>query len=410
MQENDYRLNCAQKRQFFMAQAPKNVIETDPPIWVEDAAAFEQMIAHLQTQSVFAIDTESDSLFSYYPKVCLIQISAHSQGSEKVVDYLVDPLAFDALDPLGDLLEDPAYEVIIHSAYNDILTLQRDFEFRFANIFDTQLAARIMGWRQTGLAALLEKHFDVVSNKKMQRTNWGQRPLTKQQIAYAAMDTHYLLELRKIQIEALEACGRWDEAQEGFGFVADVDYSDRPVTERTFWSMKASRDVPREHMGLLEALWEWREKESQRRNRPPFKVMNDHALIALAETKPTSFGQLRQIRGIGEHQSNRYGKVLLRTVREERDRPAPQPPRQKHNYNPLPEHVLDRYDALREWRTSCAKDRGVDPDIVFSNDTLMAIAKAAPQNEADLMAVGEIGPWKAGEYGAKVFEIVARYG
>lgn len=396
-----------------MAQAPSTLIQTDSPIWVDDQPAFDAMIAHLRTQPIFAVDTESDSLFSYYPKVCLIQISATAQqaeATEQVVDYLVDPLAFGALDPLGELLAEPAHEVIIHSAFNDILTLQRDFEFRFSNIFDTQLAARIMGWQQTGLAALLEKYFDVKSNKKMQRTNWGQRPLTTQQIAYAAMDTHYLPALRKIQIEALQESARWEEAQEGFGFVADVDYSDRPVTERTFWSMKASRDVPREHMGMLEALWEWREKESQRRNRPPFKVMNDRALIAVAEEKPTSFGQLRQIHGIGEHQLNRYGKVLLRTVREGRERPAPRPPRPKHQHNPLPEHVLDRYDALRDWRTKQAKRREVDPDIVFSNDTLMAIAKAAPQSAADLMAIGEIGPWKAGEYGEKVFEVVARYG
>ena len=392
-------------------------IKLADPIWVADQESFEQMIEHLRRNPIFALDTESDSLFSYYPKVCLIQIStcdtldesgAATTPTQEVVDYLLDPLAFQQLDPLGALLADPEIEVIIHSAFNDILTLQRDFKFHFENVFDTQLSARILGWKQTGLAKLLETYFGVKSNKKMQRTNWAQRPLTQEQVTYARMDTCYLLALRELQIAELAERERLDEANEGFDFLSAVDFSDRPVAERTFWSMKAARDVDREHMGLLEALWQWREKESQRRDRPPFKVMNDHALIALAKQKPKTRHQLQNIRGLGEHQVNRYCKEILRTIEAGRDRPPPKQQQRVYHDRP-PEIVLERYEALRGWRTQQARERGVDPDIVFNNDTLMAIAKAAPNDESSLQELGEIGPWKARTYGEKIFEIVEQH-
>jgi ribonuclease D len=147
-----------------------------------------------------ALDTESDSLYRYYPKICLIQLSVGARDDNSdptgVVDYLVDPLRLDDLAALGEVLAAPGVEVIMHAAENDMLLLYRNFGFTFPKIFDTQLAARILGWKQVGLAAILEAQFGLVSDKRMQRTNWGKRPLTAEQIAYAQMDTHYLPILR----------------------------------------------------------------------------------------------------------------------------------------------------------------------------------------------------------------------
>ena len=148
--------------------------------------AFRHMMAVLAERLQFAVDTESDSLYSYYPKVCLLQISVHgaNRGSSKMqgrtadpIDYLVDTLHVDDLGSLGPVLAHPESEVVMHAAENDLLLLQREFGFSIAKVFDTQLAARILGWQQVGLAAILEKCFNVVSNKSMQRTNWSKRPL-----------------------------------------------------------------------------------------------------------------------------------------------------------------------------------------------------------------------------------------
>ncbi len=188
------------------------------PVLVDNETAFRRMMGVLEKRRRFAVDTESDSLFSYYPKVCLLQITVPASGGEDgeqpdemdVLDYLVDTLRYQALEPLGRQLARPEAEVIMHAAENDLLLLEREFGFSIANVFDTQLAARILGWQHAGLAAILEECFGAVSDKRMQRTNWSKRPLTPEQIAYAQMDTHYLFALRRKLAAELKAADRWE--------------------------------------------------------------------------------------------------------------------------------------------------------------------------------------------------------
>ncbi len=381
------------------------------PVLVNNQRLFAEMLNHLQTQPRIALDTESDSLFRYTPKVCLIQLSVPNEPENpdpaQVLDYLVDPLRLDDLAPLGTLFANPACEVIMHAAENDMLTLQRDFGLHFGCIFDTQLAARILGWPRVGLAALLEEHFGVISNKQMQRTNWGQRPLTPQQIAYAKMDTHYLPALRAKQIEQLQANGHWVEAEEAFSLLVQNNRELRPLNERSFWQMSGTREVPRDQLAVLQALWEWREAEAQRLDRPPFKVMGDDTLMQLTTRQPRTTNELRQINGVGEVTFSRYGTTLLAVLAEGKRRPVPAFPPSTLR----PEQMMDvaaraRYDALRAWRTSTAESRGVAPEIIFANSTLLELAQRMPQNEAELLEFAEIGPWKVKSYGAALLRLL----
>lgn len=375
------------------------------PILVNTSATFAEMIEQLRGQSAIALDTESNSLYRYYPQVCLIQVTTFASRTQpdpyNVIDYLVDPLALPQLQALGELFVDPALTVIMHAADNDILLLQRDFAFQFHSIFDTQLAARILGWKAIGLAAMLRSHFGIVSDKRMQLTNWGQRPLTSEQIRYAQMDTHFLPLLRTKLIQALKAAGRWEEAQEAFSMLRLINYAEREPSQRTFWQMRRSRDVPRKAMGVLEALWTWREEEAQRSDRPPFKVLTDQTLAALAINQPTHVKELNSISGLGQKQIKRYGRVILAVIRDGQTRPLPDAPG-SDSRGSLAKTIQHRYDALRQWRTAMATKRGVAPEIVFSNHTLLTIAKQIPQSESDLLEIPEIGPWKAKTYGSGI--------
>lgn len=367
----------------------------------------------LRTRPLIALDTESDSLYSYYPKVCLIQISTFADtddpNPERVLDFLVDPLRLDSLDALGELMAEPLQEVVMHAAENDIFTLQRDFSFRFHHVFDTQLAARILGWQKVGLASILEANFGLISDKRMQRTNWGKRPLTPQQISYAQMDTHYLPALRALLIDELQATERWEEAQDAFQLLAQLDYSDRGNNERTMWSMRDVRKVPEEHTGVLEALWEWREHEAQQQNRPPFKIANDSTLIRLAELRPGSSAALAGSGELSAQQIDRYGSTILETIHTGQKRPLPAPPANNHRHDNLVNGKVQRcFDALRAWRAKKAKERGVTTDIIFTNSTLMEIAQRAPATVAELQEIPEIGPWKAKTYGPEILPIVKK--
>ena len=375
------------------------------------------MMAFLQDQPLIAVDTESDSLYRYHPRVCLIQISACVGSADGLptpadpiptVDYLLDPLKFHRLLPLGELLADPAVEVIFHAAENDVRLLERDFHFRCANVYDTQLAARILGRNGVGLAAILQDEFGVISDKSMQRTDWGRRPLTAQQMTYAQIDTHYLPVIRQRQMVKLKEADRWEEAQEGFAALAALRYEE-PTQERTFWRMKQTREIEREDLGLLEELWSWREITAERTDRPPFKVLADTVLGELAQRKPSSLAELSEINGFNDRQVSRLGQEVLEAVRLGQTRPTPTFPEPSVR----PEQLLSnkeraRYDALRQWRTEVSTERGVDPDIVFNNDTLLQIATKQPNSIEALREIAAIGPWKAGAYGAAVLALVNR--
>ncbi len=380
------------------------------PILVYTQRLLAQMLAHLSQQSVWALDTESNSLYSYYPKVCLIQISApadHGDDPLAVVDYLVDPLRITNLEGLGKVLANPAVEVVMHAAENDMLLLHRSFGIHFGRVFDTQLAARILGWSQVGLAAILEEQFGVVSDKRMQRTNWGKRPLTPQQIAYAQMDTHYLLALRQQLIEELQARGRWDEAQDAFDHLAKNNYADRVTEERSFWQMKCARQLPPGHLAVLEALWLWREDQARQQNRPPFKIITDAELADLATALPATSAALRDVVSLGERHQERYGADLLRIIAEARHRPPPSPPDATlRPEQTLEKAALNRYDALRKWRSERALARGVAPDIVLNNATLLQIAQRRPTTPQDLEQVADIGAWKMHTYGPEILAIL----
>jgi ribonuclease D len=380
------------------------------PTLVDSQAALTELIANLKEKRVIALDTESDSLFSYYPKVCLIQLSAYENGDGSAIrDYLVDPLAMHTITPLTDLLSQPSYEIVMHAADNDLLVLQRDFGIAVERLFDTQLAARILGKDKVGLAAILDEEFGVTSNKRMQRTDWGNRPLQPDQIVYAQMDTHYLLPLRKKYSAELQSAGRWQEAQEAFSQLVDTEFESREPSDRTMWQMRETRMLPQEDLGVLEALWQWRENEAQRRDIPPFKVMGNKALAELAESQPATKQELEDTPHIGRATVHRYGSQLLDVIRygQRRPQPAPPEPAGRPDYR-LDRKVMARYDALRKWRTHTAERRGVAPEIVMANGTLLEVAKYAPQNLEELQKIRDIGPWKAETYGPAMLEIVKK--
>ncbi len=401
------------------------------PVLVNTPAQLQSMVQTLRRSPALALDTESNSFHAYYPRICLIQITTSSdsphgetsltpsfgddenQGAEDtprtaqpVIDYLVDPIALDDMSELGALLAS-GIEVVMHAADNDMLLLQREFGWRMGRVFDTQLAARVLGWERAGLGAILEEEFGVVSDKRMQRTDWSRRPLQPDQIAYAQMDTHYLFALQELLTAELHATSRWEEAQAAFRLLERMDVAEHPANERTFWSMKSAHKTPLPELAMLESLWEWREAEAQRQNRPPFKVMSDEGLQAISHARPKSMNELRGVRGVTPEQIRRYGAPILKAVAAGEDRPQPPLPKP----TPRPEFLLsngerNRYEKLRTWRTDRAAARGVAPEIIFNNDTLLAFIQQMPTSVEAIAAMPTVGAWKANAYGEEVLAIL----
>jgi ribonuclease D len=368
------------------------------PVLVDLPESFNLMLGGLAGEPVIGLDTESDSLYRYFHRVCLIQVSTRQ------ADYVVDPLSLPDLTPLGALLADPGVEKVFHAAENDILALKRGFGFEFACVFDTMLAARILGYRRVGLAALLQEKFGVELDKRTQLTDWGHRPLSPEQLNYACLDSHYLPSLRDLLREELVARGRWREAQETFAGLPDTLYVAKSFDPEGFWRCREARYLNPNELAVLRELYLWRDGQARVMDRPPFKVVGDEGLVRLSREQPGRLADLH----LSGWQVRHFGGAILAAVARGKTAPAPQPP----NRNLNREHRLDpatvtRYDRLRAWRGQRAEERGVEADVVLTNEALLAIARAAPTSLDMLAELAVMGPWKLEEYGVDVLGVLA---
>jgi ribonuclease D len=371
------------------------------PIMVTSAHGLDALLARLMAQPMVAVDTESNSLYAYHERVCLIQFSIPSQ------DYLLDPLAIDDLSPLGELFGDPGIEKIFHAAEYDVMVMRRDFDFSFHNLFDTMLASRIVGWPRYGLGSLLEEQFDIRTDKRMQRTNWGRRPLSRAELEYAQLDTHYLIELRDLLVQELTAKGRLVEARGAFKRVTQSTWSARPFDPDDFWRIKGARDLDPPGQAVLRALYVYRDRRAQAMDRPPFKVRGDRVLVALSDKRPRSLAALTQIKGIPRRLPVKAQKKLLSVIRKGLNDTPPRRARRANNHR-WDEEVQERYEALREWRKQRAERRGVESDVVLSNHTLHVLARQNPTTVQALESCESLNQWERQEYGDEIVALLQR--
>ncbi len=385
-----------------MANGPIPAEALPAPILVADSAALSALVAVLEREPAVGVDTESNSLFAYRERVCLIQFSTPAQ------DYIVDPLALEAgqvVSALGPLLARPEQQKIFHAAEYDVLCLKRDYGFSFANLFDTMLAARTLGWPQLGLGSILETHFGVKMNKRFQRADWGRRPLTPELLDYARLDTRYLVRLRDLLRDQLESTGRLDEAQEEFGRLERLAAAANGANPNALWRVNGVRDLTPVQLAVLRELHDYRERQAERADRPPFKVMSDQTLLELARTRPHSLDELTGLPGMTPQQIRRHGAHLLRAVRHGEQTTPPRPPQ----YEREPDSVRERYELLHQWRKRKAQARGVESDVIVSRDALWELARRAPRTPEALEAIEQLGPWRREAYGSEILDVIRAY-
>ena len=260
--------------------------------WVDQTADFAEVVAGIGGGPL-ALDTEADSFHHYHEKVCLIQLSFGGQ------DVLVDPLADVDLDLLRAALENPGLRKIAHGADYDVRMLHRNFGLELHGLFDTMLAARLVGERAFGLSALLSKFLNVRLEKRFQRADWSLRPLSQEMVRYAVLDTRHLEQLAEILEERLRQLGRTDWAREEFERVEAVRWSAgaRGAGE-VYLRIKGIRKLDRRQLGVLRELAELREAAARRRDVPPFRVMRDEVLFELVRGLPRDRPDLRAVRGL----------------------------------------------------------------------------------------------------------------
>lgn len=277
-----------------------------PFVLVDNSSTLREMLEELSKARHIALDTESNSFFAYSEKVCLIQISTCDN------DYIIDPIVLKDLEPLGELLANPDIEKILHAASNDIIGLKRDFHFHCKNLFDTAVACKLLGYQHLGLANIMQEHFGVQLNKKWQRCDWGQRPLHQQQLDYARLDTHYLIPLRHHLATGLDARDLWDKAREACDKLREQTQAERPFHPDGFIHIKGARSLDTTGKKVLRALYIYRDREAQRKDRAPFRILSNEILLRLARNRPNSFGEFSKTKGLPQpYKKGRKAQDLL---------------------------------------------------------------------------------------------------
>jgi ribonuclease D len=366
-----------------------------PPIWVDHPHSFEDMIAELSKQSRIAVDTESNSLHAYREQVCLIQFSTPDS------DYILDPFVFEDLSALAPLFSDSNIEKIFHAAEYDLICLKRDFDFRFANIFDTMYAARVLGYQYVGLDNMLAEKLKIKVDKRHQKADWGARPLTASQIDYARFDTHYLFQLRDILEQELEERGRLQLAREDFARACKVELPLQKANGASWRRFSARKDVSTRELTILSELCTVRDRLAERMDRPPFKVIDDETLLTIARSLPEKDVDLAGI-GLSPKQIRLWCDEILGAVRRGAEAPLV-----KREQAARPnDAMLRRLEKLKNWRKQLAKETGVESDIILPKAYLSLLAEHPPRSMAELETLLGDSPSRFQNYGKQLLRIL----
>ncbi len=366
-----------------------------PPIWVNTKQLLQKMMEDLVTQSRVAVDTESNSLHAFREQVCLIQFSSTN------ADYLVDPLVLKDLSLLAPIFSDPKIEKIFHAAEYDLVCLRRDFNFSFANLFDTMQAARILGYPAVGLDRLLGDKFKIQTDKRHQKANWAARPLTKEQIHYARLDTHYLFALRDVLEDELRKKDRLVSAKEDFARACLFEEHKKKVIGESWGRFAARKDLSLRELTILAFLCNWRDTEAEKLNRPPYKVIMDDVFVLLVKNPPQQKVDLSAM-GLSERQIGLWGEGVLAAIR----RGVAAPLVERKQVEAKNDAFLRRLEKLKAWRKNLGLEMGVESDVILPKPYLSALAENPPKNAAELALVMKDSPSRVEKYGAQILKLL----
>ena len=378
-----------------------------PLIMIEDAESLNTLAETLSAAKVIGIDTESDSFYSYREKVCLIQIS------DLHADYIVDPLRVSDLSPLAPALADPSIVKILHGADYDVVCLKRDFDFHIRGLFDTLIAAQMLGMPRIGLADLIQRFFGHEIDKQYQRHDWSRRPLLPEHLDYARGDTHFLLALRELMTRKLKDAGRMRHMREECVLQERREWVPRPFNPDGYLRMKKSETLDDTGKRILKRLYHYRDDTAKSLNRPVFKVIPDQVLVQIAREKPTTVDALHRLFSSKSAMKRRHGSALVKAVVEGTEDTF-KIPRAKQNKKkakgPRPrltgrsaERALQH---LKAWRNKLVASKGLTPFTVASNGTLKSIASQRPRTLEELSAVSEVRAWQVQDFGDQILKIL----
>ena len=369
---------------------------------IDTAADLEEIAKSFEKEEAVAVDLEADSMYHYKEKVCLIQIATEKAS------VVVDPLAIKDLTPLNPIFSNPDIKKIFHGADYDVRSLYRDFEIRINNLFDTELACRFLGIKETGLQAVLKTFFNVNVDKKYQKKDWSKRPLPKEMMAYASKDVIYLLPLARMLIHKLKKIDRMTwvlEECEDLSKVRPVLSNEAPL----FMKFKGAGRLKSRSLAVLEALLQFRKRVAEKKDRPFFKIIGNESIMKITTARPVTLRRLKNINALSNRQISMYGSGLINVVAKTLKIPDSELPVFPSQRPPvLPNGASAKIKALKFWRASKANALGIDPGMLCNNALITAIAVKNPGDGKSLETVKGIKSWQKQAFGTEIIGILKK--
>ncbi|MCX7999179.1 MAG: HRDC domain-containing protein, partial [Leptospiraceae bacterium] len=339
------------------------------------------------------VDTESSGYYTYYSKVCLIQITCKDKN------YLIDPLAKISLKPLEQVFSSPKVLKVFHSAIDDIKALKRDFGFTFQNIADTMYSSKLLGFEHNSLNYIVEKYFQVKLSKTEQKSNWEKRPLDKYQLKYAVLDTVYLCPIWERMKEELEKAELLEEALSEFEKMTEEVYHGRETTQENHWyKFKNILKYTPEQRRKIHDLLEYREEKARKTNKAPFRIFNSEVIHSLASAEEIN----EEL--IAKYIHNKKDiQEVLNILKNPSGPPLEKSDIPKFDLGIAP-NVRARLRMLRKWRQKIIQKRKIHHTMIISNRQMIQLLENPPKNLQELEKLNLMSKWKVKNYGPSLLK------
>ena len=353
--------------------------------FVTDLPALERVAnGVLAGAKEIGVDAEMNGLHAFRARVCVLQLATET------TDVVVDTVVLKDLRPLAPLLAAKNVVHYLHGAAHDVKCLKGDFKLELGGLFDTYIAAQLLGVEKLGYGDIVQNRFGVLLDKALQTYDWGKRPLAEKQIDYLRADVRFLIELgRQLQAE-LDAKDLAEEAHHEFGRVAALPAETDDLAEDQYLKPKESRELPPPGLAVLRELFMVRHAMARGLDRPPFKVVRDEVLVDIARRRPANAEEMSRVPGLPRHASPRMLSELVSAVTRGLRAGSPPPlPKSAQAVRLDPDEIRARRareDGLRQWRKKIATDRKVPPMAVLPTYTLDDLVRDPP---ASLQALAE---------------------
>lgn len=370
--------------------------------FIEGQIELFKVAESLEKEKIIGVDLEGDSMFHYHEKVCLLQISTQHQN------FLIDPLSISDLSPLMDFFRSREIIKVFHGADYDIRSLYRDFNIEVNSLFDTQIAASFLGYKELSLASLLRDKFGINTEKKYQKKDWSQRPLSPSMLSYAVQDSSHLIPLSRILKKELQSQNRLFCVKEECELLSKVRPA-QAIDAPLFLKFKGAQKLDPRTRAVLEAILQLREKQARKMDRPPFKIMGNSAILEIAKRKPSSEQELKEIKGLSTKQIKKLGSSVLAKTEKAmnlKDNKIPEFPKKKKKTAPNKPGASEYVKKLKTWRDNTANKLRLEPAVVCTNFQIQSLVNASPETIAQLREISEIRNWQKKMFGKEICSIL----